>query len=203
MADDDAPEEPLTGVGEEPEMIFDPTVRRFVRRVPREDWDFRRLFAPAALGIVTLLFVAASAFYTFLTTGFTIGCTGEPLRGANIDDATGVAFVGGIAGAVLIGIAWRVSDYLVAACSVLGAAVLGVAVALVAVDSATYVRDESTCTWGGLLPGGKGTSTEHVGYLYGVWGVPLVALLVGSMWALRRARLRRAGQPMSTFIPSH
>jgi hypothetical protein len=70
MVDDDVLHEQLTGGGQEPEMIFDPTVRRFVRRVPPE--GSHGAVAPAALGVVSMLFVSAVAFFAFLQEpGFT------------------------------------------------------------------------------------------------------------------------------------
>jgi hypothetical protein len=54
------------------------------------------------------------------------------------------------------------------------AATLGAAVLLVALDSATYVARLS----GYFLGPCSGTWTRHVGYLYFLWGVPLIVLLL-------------------------
>jgi len=142
---------------------------------------------PALWGVLSMLVVSGVAVYLFLgpDLNLTLFCTGGLIRGANIEIALGVGFLGGLAGVVAIAVAARVSGYLLSAVLFLGAAMVAVALALVAADSATFIQDESDC---GFFSGGEGTATAHVGYLYALWGVPLVVLLCATVWALRNAR---------------
>jgi hypothetical protein len=184
MADDDVPDEQPTGGREEPEMMFDPTLRRFVRHDLPE--GSHPAPAAAALGVGSLLVVSAVGFFAGLQEPGFFGCAGGRLSGANIDLALLVAWVGGLAAAFVIGLASFWSDYLVAASSVLSAAMLAVALALVARDSATY-----TCG----VSAGTDRSTDHFGYLYALWGVPLVVLLFAAVRALRNARRPARANP--------
>ena len=147
---------------------------------------------PAQLGVLSMLFVSGVALYVasgpFLD--LTFSCTGGVIRGANIETALGVAFFGGLAGAVVIALARR-SGYLLAVALFLGAAVPVAALALVAADSATFIQDNGHCGFSS----GTGTSTGHFGYLYVLWGVPLIVLLFAAGWALRNARRSSSSKP--------
>jgi hypothetical protein len=133
-----------------------------------------------------MLLVSGVALFGFVVVfGETLFCTGGLIRGANIETALGVAFFGGLGGTVVIALA-RFSGYLLAVALFLGAAVLVPALALVAADSATFIQDRGWCGFGGET----GTSTDHFGYLYVLWGVPLGVLLFAAGWALRNALAR-------------
>jgi hypothetical protein len=58
------------------------------------------------------------------------------------------------------------------------AAALGVAIAFVALDSATYVQQNSTC---GFFGPATGTVSGHVGDLYVLWGVGIALLLLQAL----------------------
>jgi hypothetical protein len=146
---------------------------------------------PAQLGVLSMLLVGGAALAGFVgVLNETLFCTGGVIRGANIETALGVAFFGGLAGAVVIALARR-SGYLLAVALFLGAAVPVAALALVAADSATFIQDNGHC---GFFSG-TGTSTGHFGYLYVLWGVPLVVLLFAAGWALRNARRSSSSEP--------
>jgi hypothetical protein len=104
--------------------------------------------------------------------------------GTNVERALAVAIVGGVAGSIGIALAHKRPPVLAAA-FLAGAATLGVAIALVAIDSATY---RSTCYEGR-------EESAHFGYLYVFWGVPLVVLLLGAGWALSSAKHGVTAQP--------
>jgi hypothetical protein len=142
---------------------------------------------PALLGVLSMLVVSGVAVYVFFgpILDLTLFCTGGEIRGANIDTATGVALFGGLGGVVAIAVAARVSGYVLSAVLFLGAVMLAVALAFVAADSATYIQDEGYC---GFFSTEEGTETAHFGYLYALWGVPLVVLLGATVWALHNAR---------------
>jgi hypothetical protein len=106
-------------------------------------------------------------------------CSSEQVHGANIDHAFGVAFLGGLAGAVLILFA-RMRRRLLGAVLLLGAAALAVAVALVASDSATYTAQRSC----GFMTSTETTFNDRVNYLYVLWGAPLGFLLWAALQGL-------------------
>jgi hypothetical protein len=148
---------------------------------------------PAQLGVLSMLFVGGVALFEYVSLGLaTLFCTGGVIRGANIETAVGVAFFGGLAGAVVIAVAARFSGYLLAVALFLGAAVLVAALALVAADSATYIQDNGYC---GFFTDETGSSTYNFGYLYALWGVPLVVLVFAAGWALRNPRRLSSSKP--------
>jgi hypothetical protein len=101
----------------------------------------------------------------------------------NVEIALAGALFGGLAGSIWIALA-RKRPFVLAAAFLAGAATLGVAIALVALDSATYRGTEC-----GLF-GDEGDKSAHFGYLYVLCGVPLVVLLLGAWRALSSAKHR-------------
>jgi hypothetical protein len=141
---------------------------------------------PAQLGVLSMLVVSGVAISVFVELfGLTFSCIGGVIRGGNVETAAVVGLFGGLAGVVAIAVAARVSGYLLSAVLFLGAAMLAVALAFVAADSASFIQDNSYC---GFLSAEEGTATGHFGYLYALWGVPLIILLGATLWALRDAR---------------
>jgi hypothetical protein len=131
-----------------------------------------------------MLFASGVAVYGFFgEVGVSLFCTGRPLRGANIQHAFALAFFGGLAAPVAIGVVRLASEMLwprlwrplLGAVMLLGAATLGLAIAFVALDSATWVQQQRACS---LFGEGRGTSTAHFGYLYVFWAVPLGLILL-------------------------
>ena len=111
-------------------------------------------------------------------------CT-DTARGVNIDRGIALAVFGGPAIAVLLGCVRRRRPLLVGAL-LLGAAMLGVALLLVASDRATYVCVRS------FFDSPKRTS-DHVAYLYVLWGAAIGLLLLLAARASRPPR--RATSP--------
>jgi hypothetical protein len=125
--------------------------------------------------------VAAGAYFHFSGGLF---CSSEQVHGANIVHALGVAFVAGLGGSVLV-LCARNRRHLLAAVLVLGSVALGAAIALVALDTATYAAHRSC----GLFTDTETAVHERVYYLYVLWGVPLALLLRSTVRALRRMRV--------------
>jgi hypothetical protein len=119
-------------------------------------------------------------------------------RGAHIVAGLGVALLGGLVVSALVALLRR-SRFLWPAL-LLGAAILAYAIALVAVDSATYVQDKATC--GFLSPSETGTSTGHFAFLYVAWGMPLVLLLLSAASAFGRAETSGVESDESVPTPS-
>lgn len=163
----------------------------------------RFLVRPVPLSVLSMLFACAVAIYgisaalDFQDHAAAFLCPGPLLRGANIDLALWVALIAGFAGSVVI-VVVRKRRRLLAAVLLVGATTLGVAVGLVALDSATYVQQESgpgaSATLCAPFSGGSGTSTAHLGYLY-LWGVPLCLLLVQAGRVLREAHRSSPSEP--------
>jgi hypothetical protein len=137
-----------------------------------------------------MLFAGGVAIYGFAgVLGVSLFCSGKPPRGANIDHALELAFLAGLAGPVAIAVIRRVSEAfsprlwrpLLAVVLLLEAAILGLAIAFVALDSATYV-EKGGC-FAMIGPPEKGTvETAHFGYLYILWSVPIALLLLAVGW---------------------
>jgi hypothetical protein len=133
--------------------------------------------APVGRSILSLLFassVAAGVAIHFSDGG--LFCSLELAQGANIRHAFAVAFLGGLAGSVLVPCV-RGRPHLLAAALLFGAAVLGVAIALVALDSALYVGRRSC----GFLDAQTTTYNDRLYYLYALWGIP-AGFLVWAAW---------------------
>jgi hypothetical protein len=132
------------------------------------------------LAPVTLLAILFPAVVSF---GGALGenslfCTGGTARGANIDHGLALASTSALFIGCLFVLTWLLSAdlwrwrRLIAGACVLEAALLLVAIALVALDSATYISRE--CGFGF---GDSSTSVGHVGWLYFAWGFAIAALL--------------------------
>ena len=150
--------------------------------VPRptpEATDHQRPRPPVGRSVLSLLFASSVALVTYFHFSGGLFCTSEQVRGANIDHAFGVALVGGLAASVLI-LFVRKRRRLLATVLLLGAATLGVAIAFVALDSATYVAERSC----GILETTDTTFNDRVYYLYGLWGAPLGFLLWAALQEL-------------------
>jgi hypothetical protein len=139
---------------------------------------------PVSIGVLGALVAIGVAIGGFIEAlGVGLFCQGKAVSGANIDHGLAIALFAGLAVPVALGTAvllkegyWR--PLVRAVVLVLGAASLALAVAFVALDSATYVEKNANCS---LIfgPPEKGTSTAHLGNLYVLLAVPLALMLVG------------------------
>lgn len=148
----------------------------------------RFLLKPGWIGLLSMLFASAVAVYGYVgVLGVSLFCSGQPPRGANINHALALAFLAGLAVPVALVVIKLVSAELserfwgplLAGVLLLEAAALGLAIAFVALDSATYV-ERGGCF---ALPGPPEkptTETAHFGYLYVLWAVPLALILIGA-----------------------
>jgi hypothetical protein len=95
--------------------------------------------------------------------------------GTNINHAVALVAIGGLAGAVVLPLVsvWR---WPVAVLTFFGAGILAAGIALVALDSATYMaRLTGTGFMGETCPR---MWTRHLTYLYSLWGAPLLVLVI-------------------------
>jgi hypothetical protein len=130
--------------------------------------------------VLSLLFASAVSLLTwfYLDTIETPIC-GNPhvTHGATIDAAILIALAGGIGESVLI-LGIKARSQLLLGALFLGIATIGLAIDLVAVDSATYTQrspETADCApW---------TQTSHVDFLYLLWGVPLAVLILQALRA--------------------
>jgi len=142
---------------------------------------------PVPVGVLILLYGSLVAIHGHgqIASHPSLLCADDRLRGANIGHGIAVAFFAGIACALLIAF---VRDWprLVAGVFILGMAAFGVAIAFVALDSATatYYCGPSLRSFG--------TTTRHVYDLYYAWA-PAIALLL-----VQAVRLLRQGVPDRT-----
>lgn len=159
----------------------------------------RHVRIPVAQNALGLLFASVVAAVTYLHFSGGLFCSSAQDHGANIDHALGVAFVAGTAGSVLV-LCVRNRRRLLAAVLVLGAVSLGIAIALVSWDSATYTAHRSC----GLFTGTETDFNDRVYYLYVLWGMPLALLLRSTVRALRLMRDEpdRASSDPATPSPS-
>jgi hypothetical protein len=144
------------------------------------------------LSVLSMLFASVVAVATFLSLSSPggIACGVDKLvRGANINHGLGIVALGGLADSALI-VCVRRWRRLLAAALLLGAATLGIAIAFVAVDSATQIDTESCASLLGVTP--ETRAVHHVYELYALWGLPLGLLLLaaGAPWVPLRLRLR-------------
>jgi hypothetical protein len=143
------------------------------------------------ISVVSLLAASAvAAVAWFHTVDLSLSCSGNPARGANLQHALAIVFLGGIIAAILIALLWRRGTALVAAV-LLGAALLGTGLIFVAFDSATYIQLDRRCTDFGFGPLPK--ATAHFGYLYVVWGALAAVLLIYAALLLVVRRLNVRG----------
>jgi hypothetical protein len=135
-----------------------------------------RLLRPIPLSAFVMLYASAVAVWGWGQTAVNLSlfCSGEPARGANIGHGIAVAFFAGIGASVLLAFV-RNHPRLVVTVLLLAVAALGLAIAFVALDSATYVQQNSTC---GMFSSGTGSETGHVAGIYYAWGVAIALLLL-------------------------
>jgi hypothetical protein len=141
--------------------------------------EVARYLDPVSLGVLSMVFASGVAAIGEVDVSFlSFLCTGQRLQGANINDALALAFFGGLAGAAILIVLSLMSRVLaglwrplIAAVLLLEAATLGLAIAFVALDSATYVERGRVCG------SSTGTSKAHFGYLYALWAVSLAIVL--------------------------
>jgi hypothetical protein len=134
---------------------------------------------PAVLGAFSVLFACGAVVWDWVDLfDVTVFCQ-TTTSGANIDHALLLVFVGGIGGFLLTLIVsgWR---RLLVASLLLDAAMVSVAVALVALDSATY---RTRCT--GFFSSATSRESAHVTHLYFVWGAAIIVLLAQVVRVLR------------------
>jgi hypothetical protein len=104
-------------------------------------------------------------------------------QGANVNHALVVASITGVAGPILFAVVRK--QRLVRSIGLLvAAACLGVSIALVALDSATYEAHRQC-----FLCNNWTVTTDHLGYLYVLWGFPAGLLLLAAVepWLKPRA----------------
>ncbi len=156
--------------------------------VPR--WRLIRWFGrPGVLSVLSLLFSSAVAFLVWelvvsWNSGFGLAfCTPQNVEthGAAIRSALVLVLVAGLAESILIGLAHRPD--LRFGSVLLGSATLGFAIALVGFDGGRYTAVDTS--------GDCGNSTNHLGFLYGFWGVPLALLLLQALRIWRGAASSR------------
>jgi hypothetical protein len=148
--------------------------------------------AAVGLSVASMLFACGVALASALAVSFqtnpSLLCSSQRLHGANIAHALGFIGFAGVGVTVVI-LCVRRRQRPLAFVLLLGAATLSVAIALVALDSATYQANVTCVT---LLGEENGTLVAHVGYLYGLWGAPLALLLCA---AILTRRVRADGDP--------
>jgi len=141
-----------------------------------------------ALSLVFTVVVAAVTFFHFHGGFF---CDLQRDRGANIDHAVGLSFAVGLAGSLLL-LFTRRRPRLRRAVLLTAGTLLGIAVVLVALDSATYTGHRSC----GLFTGTNTTINERVYYLYVFWGMPAALLLFTAV-----SELRPVPVDLASFVP--
>ena len=145
-----------------------------------------RLLKPIPTTLLAMSFPAAVSLFGVLDEN-SLFCTGPTLRGANIDHALTLAAMSALLLGILVvlvviaSVSWSRWHALIAGACVLEAAAVGLAIAFLALDSATYVS--SGCSFFG----GPSRSVGHLGTLYYAWGFCIAALLYQ---AVRLSRLR-------------
>ena len=145
-----------------------------------------KLLGFAPLGVISALFAASTGIYAWhgLDSHRPDACifvTCSTASGGGIHAAFYVVVLGGLAGSVWLVVA-RNRPRLLAASLLVGAAALGLALGLVALDSATYVQRS-----GPLFGRPPETAADHLGYLYLYWGAPLAVLALQAAHAWLRA----------------
>ena len=141
----------------------------------------RLVLAPSLLSV---LFATAVAWGMLIYLASPDLCSvGTVYRGANINHAVRLVCVGGLAELGLLLFAGTRRRVL-APVLLAGAVMLAVSLGLVALDSSTAVVGLT----GYFLGPCGGTWTRHLGYLYYLWGAPLIVLLLQAarVWAHRR-----------------
>jgi hypothetical protein len=149
---------------------------------------------PALWSACSLVFatIVAADVYMNLSGGL-LFCTSERTHGANIEHALGLAFYGGIAGALVIPFVRRLPR-LLAAVLLLSAGTVGAAMVFVALDSASYVGTNSC----GFMETTDTSVNDRLYYLFVLWGVPF-GVLGSSTVRLLVPRRRESAHPGRLF----
>jgi hypothetical protein len=141
------------------------------------------LVGPTSLSVLGLVFAAAVSALTWFAFIFGQGflCTARDVQthGLAVEDAVKLVLVGGLLEALFVVVVRRRRTALFGTL-LLAAGTLGLAMTLVAFDSATWSWIDTH--------GDCGSETHHVEYLYAFWGTALGVLL---LQAARLARERR------------
>lgn len=144
------------------------------------------LVGPTSLSVLSLVFAAVVSALTLFAFTFDQGflCTANDVqtRGAAVEAAVTLVLVGGLLEAVFVLFLDRRRTALLGTL-LLATGTLGLAMALVAFDSATWSWIDTH--------GDCGRETQHVEYLYPLWGAALGVLL------LQAGRLVREGRRSS------
>jgi hypothetical protein len=167
---------------------------------------FERAFGRAAedrprwlltLSLLSMLVAAGAALVVDLISGGAVFCTvTSRLSGADIPLAAGVV-LGSCFFGFIASIFARERPLLLSVILSLTACALLTGIAFVARDSAVTTAVES-CT---LMSTSTETVTNHVGYLYAVWGVAVAVLLLQLRRAIRFCAAPRV--PSSRHAPSY
>jgi hypothetical protein len=166
-----APAQSASGEGSARARTSDPRVQR-----PR-----------IAVRETCMLFATVVAIITWLHlkgAGSIVCSVDQVFRGANIGHGLSVAVAGGLLVSILLPLV-RTSPEGLATCSLLGVLILGAAIVCVAADSATWQASQGCAS---LFGPTETRVTEHVYYLYGLWGLPLLVLASEAAVAKVRSR---------------
>jgi hypothetical protein len=152
------------------------------------------LVGPTSLSVLSLVFAAVVSALTLFAFTFGQGflCTAKDVqtRGAAVEAAVTLVLVGGLLEAVFVLFLHRRRTALLGTL-LLAMGTLGLAMALVAFDSATWSWIDTH--------GDCGRETQHVEYLYALWGAALGVLL---LQAGRLVRERRRSSHTCSVEPS-
>jgi hypothetical protein len=146
----------------------------------------RGLVRPTTLGVVGFLFTTATSALALaiVSLSFEPSCRLRQqvvVHGSASRAAMLLGLVGGVAGAIAVPLVRKRPKLLFGSLAG-GVAILALGLALLAADSGTYVQHVrfSDCP--------AETDTTQLGFLYSLWGAPLVVLLVQALRVLREAR---------------
>jgi hypothetical protein len=153
----------------------------------------------AALGALLASGAAAAGWNTITRTQLFEWC--HAAHGANVHRAIDLVFAAGLM-ALVIPLA-SVSRRLLLCALLLEVTVLGVALALVADDSATYVGNHCPPFMPEFFPGSFQVETIRagVGYLYVLWGAALAVLVVQFGRVLRQPNRSTPGLKLALLDP--
>jgi hypothetical protein len=151
------------------------------------------LVGPTSLSVLSLVFAATVAAVTWFAFSFDQGflCTAKDVQthGVAVEAAVGLVLFGGLLEALFVLFLCRRRTAFLGTL-LLATGTLGLAMTLVAFDSATWSWIDTH--------GDCGSETHHVGYLYALWGAPLALLLLQAgrlVRERRRSRQTRSAEP--------
>jgi hypothetical protein len=134
-------------------------------------WN-QRLGWPKLLVVLALLVAAGAGVWAEFgpILEITFSCSGKPLQGENIYYAVVLSVITAPLGVFVVPFMRAPLSLLVASLS--GAGLLTLAIAFLALDSATFIQQGSTC-----MLGGNGAGYAHLALLYYLWGGALAVVL--------------------------